>query len=47
MSRKPLARHSMGGLLVLVLLVAAATPAPAQTHANVGQTLARALQTHA
>jgi hypothetical protein len=38
MSPKSLGRRCAGGLVVLVLLVAAASPATAQTHASVIQT---------
>ena len=48
MSPKSLGRRCAGGLVLLVLFVAAATPAPAQTHADVLQTHASVmLQTHA
>jgi hypothetical protein len=38
MSPRSIGRHCAGAAIVLVLLVAAASPATAQTHANVIQT---------
>ena len=38
MSPKSLGRRCAGGLILLVLMVAAASPAPAQTHASMIQT---------
>jgi len=48
MSPTSIGRRCAGGLVLLVLFVAATAPAPAQTHADVLQTHASVLlQTHA